>query len=147
LFFLSKIKSRLNAIPHLIRSVVRLKSACSVFNETSMKQAKLQFNIMALSLLTASTAFATDGYFSHGYGVKTQATGGAGIALPQDSLAAASNPAGIAWTGNRIDGGLSWFSPSRNTEITGNGVPGVNGSYDGMIKRISGYPNWATPDS
>jgi long-chain fatty acid transport protein len=100
-----------------------------------MKQAKLQFNIMALSLLTASTAFATDGYFSHGYGVKTQATGGAGIALPQDSLAAASNPAGIAWTGNRIDGGLSWFSPSRNTEITGNGVPGVNGSYDGNDKK------------
>lgn len=100
-----------------------------------MKHAKLQFNVLALSLLTASTAFATDGYFSHGYGVRTQATGGAGIALPQDSLAAASNPAGIAWTGNRIDGGLSWFSPSRSTDITGNGVPGVNGSYEGNDKK------------
>jgi long-chain fatty acid transport protein len=100
-----------------------------------MKHAKLQFNVLALSLLTASTAFATDGYFSHGYGVRTQATGGAGIALAQDSLAAASNPAGIAWTGNRIDGGLSWFSPSRSTDITGNGVPGVNGSYEGNDKK------------
>lgn len=100
-----------------------------------MKHAKLQFNVLALSLLTVSTSFATDGYFSHGYGVRTQATGGAGIALPQDSLAAASNPAGVAWTGNRIDGGLSWFSPSRSTDITGNGVPGVNGSYDGNDKK------------
>jgi len=100
-----------------------------------MKHAKLQFNVLALSLLTVSTAFATDGYFSHGYGVRTQATGGVGIALPQDSLAAASNPAGIAWTGNRIDGGLSWFSPSRSIDITGNGVPGVNGSYEGNDKK------------
>lgn len=100
-----------------------------------MKHAKLQFNVLALSLLTVSTAFATDGYFSHGYGIRTQATGGVGIALPQDSLAAASNPAGIAWAGNRIDGGLSWFSPSRSTDITGNGVPGVNGSYEGNDKK------------
>ena len=40
----------------------------------------------ALSLLFATNAFATDGYFSHGYGVKSQGMGGVGIALPQDAF-------------------------------------------------------------
>ncbi|WP_230412273.1 OmpP1/FadL family transporter [Undibacterium hunanense] len=82
--------------------------------------------------MTISTgAFATDGYFSHGFGVKSQATGGIGIALPQDSLAAATNPAGTVLVGDRVDAGVSWFAPRRGADITGNGAPGANGSYDG----------------
>jgi hypothetical protein len=112
-----------------------------------MKQAKLQFNIMALSLLTASTAFATDGYFSHGYGVKTQATGGAGIALPQDSLAAASNPAGIAWTETVLTAGSAGLVPAAIPRSPETVFPESMAATTEMIKRISGYPNWATPDS
>ena len=48
------------------------------------------------------TAQATNGYFSHGYGVKSQAIAGVGIALPQDGLTAATNPAGTAFTGTRL---------------------------------------------
>ena len=40
--------------------------------------------LLALTLLLALPAFATDGYFSTGYGVKQQGQGGAGIAFPQD---------------------------------------------------------------
>ena len=59
---------------------------------------------------------ATDGYFSHGYGVKSQGMGGVGIALPQDGLAAAANPAGTAFVGDRFDLGLVWFRPSRGRD-------------------------------
>jgi long-chain fatty acid transport protein len=82
-------------------------------------------------LLASAEAAATDGYFAHGYGVKSQGMGGVGIALPQDALAAASNPAGMGLIGDRIDVGATWFRPIRETEISGNGGgAAVNGRYD-----------------
>jgi long-chain fatty acid transport protein len=92
---------------------------------------KLLLAAATAAALAPLGAHATVGYFSHGYGIKAKATGGVGIALPQDSLAAASNPAGMAWVGNRADLGLEWFAPDRSAEITGNIFPGVNGTYDG----------------
>jgi len=80
--------------------------------------------------LAPLAAYATTGYFAHGYGMKSKATGGVGIALPQDSLAAASNPAGMVLVGNRVDLGVDWFMPDRGASITGNGA-GLNGTYDG----------------
>lgn len=88
-------------------------------------------------VLLPGMAMATDGYFSHGYGVKSQGMGGVGIALPQDGLAAAANPAGTAFVGDRFDLGLVWFRPSRGGEIRGNGLntpmgpTSLDGSYDG----------------
>lgn len=76
------------------------------------------------------SALATNGYFSHGYGVKSQAIAGVGIALPQDGLTAATNPAGTAFTGTRLDVGVNLFNPSRGAEISGNGA-GLNGNYSG----------------
>lgn len=86
------------------------------------------------AVLAPGLALATNGYLSHAYGVKAQGIAGVGIALPQDGLAAATNPAGTAFIGNRVDLGLTWFSPNRNAEITGNGA-GLNGSYDGNDTR------------
>ena len=85
----------------------------------------------AAAVLAPGTALATTGYFQHGYGIKAKSMGGVGIALPQDALAAATNPAGIAWIGNRVDLGVDWFSPDRGATITGSGAPGANGTYDG----------------
>ena len=85
---------------------------------------------LVLMLFASAPALATDGYFSHGYGVKSQGIGGVGIALPLDGLAAATNPAGTAFLQDRFDLGINYFVPKRNAEITGNGV-GANGSYDG----------------
>ncbi len=82
------------------------------------------------AILAPGLALATNGYFSHGYGVKAQGLAGTGIALPQDALAAATNPAGTAFVGDRLDLGLTWFRPSRGSEINGNRA-GLNGSYDG----------------
>lgn len=74
---------------------------------------------LAVMLFGSSTAFATNGYFSHGYGIKSKGMGGVGIALPQDSLAAAINPAGMVLVGDRVDLGLDWFSPKRDATIGG----------------------------
>lgn len=79
-------------------------------------------------------ALATNGYFSHGYGVKAQAVAGVGIALPQDSLAAATNPAGTALVGSRLDAGLNLFSPNRGSEVTGDTSP-LKGSYNGDARK------------
>jgi long-chain fatty acid transport protein len=91
--------------------------------------------VLPFTLLLATSVFATDGYFSTGYGVIQQGQGGAGIALPQDSLAAATNPAGMVLVGNRFDFGLTLFRPIRTASITGNGFPGADGDYDGSRKK------------
>jgi long-chain fatty acid transport protein len=82
------------------------------------------------AVLAPGMALATTGYFAHGYGIKAKSMGGVGIALPQDALAAASNPAGIAWIGDRIDLGADLFTPDRGASIVGNGA-GASGTYDG----------------
>jgi len=88
---------------------------------------------------------ATDGYLSQGYGVKQMGQGGAGVALPVDSLAAATNPAGMVFVGNRFDFGVSLFTPDRSGTIIGNqlppGYPDVNGTYD-----ANGKTNFFIPE-
>lgn len=74
--------------------------------------------VMLAALLIADAAFATDGYFLTGYGTKQQGQGGAGVAKPADSLAGATNPAGLLLVGNRIDIGLTLFRPNRSATIT-----------------------------
>jgi long-chain fatty acid transport protein len=88
------------------------------------------FAFMALAGL-AGSAFATNGYFSHGYGQAAKGMGGAGIAYPQDSLAAATNPAGMVHVGNRMDIGLEIFAPDRGFTY-GGGSPDGNG--DGAME-------------
>jgi long-chain fatty acid transport protein len=83
-----------------------------------------------LAVLAASNANATDGYFAHGYGVKSQGMGGVGIALPQDALAAAANPAGMGLIGDRVDFGVTWFRPQREAEIRGTAFGFSDGKYD-----------------
>lgn len=83
----------------------------------------------AILLIASAEANATDGYFAHGYGVKSQGMGGVGIALPQDALAAAANPAGMGLIGNRVDFGVTWFRPQRESQIVGNAF-GFDGKYE-----------------
>jgi long-chain fatty acid transport protein len=83
----------------------------------------------------ASPALATNGYFSHGYGMKAKGMAGVGIALAQDSLAAATNPAGMVMVGDRLDIGLDWFRPMRDATIVGNGLLGPSYSLDGNGKK------------
>ena len=96
---------------------------------------RIQVAALLASLFFPAAAHATNGYLSNGYGMKSQGLAGVGIALPQDALAAANNPAGTALVGDRIDLGLYWFVPERGAAITGSPVPGASGSYDGNDKK------------
>jgi len=72
------------------------------------------------ALTIPMTAMATNGYFAHGYGTKNKALAGGGSALPQDAMAAATNPAGMVTVGDRMDLGFAIFSPSsRGYTVTG----------------------------
>ena len=86
---------------------------------------------VALATLAAfSSANATNGPMPHGYGIKAMGMGGASIALPQDAIAAANNPAGMAMVGERFDMGLSVVivdpkSSFGGTEYKGDGVKAI----------------------
>lgn len=69
----------------------------------------------------ATSALATNGYFSHGYGIKAKGMGGASIAMTDDAFGGANNPASSAWAGNRLEVGVDIFMPKRGMERTGPG--------------------------
>ncbi len=68
----------------------------------------------ALALVFPVTAFATNGMNMIGYGAKATGMGGAGVAYPQDAMAAAYNPAGMTEVGQmRLDATIELFYPPR----------------------------------
>lgn len=71
------------------------------------------------ALCGSAPALATNGTMPHGYGIKAQGMGGVAIALPQDSLAAANNPAGMAFVGDRLDLGLAVVMPKPESSFGG----------------------------
>jgi len=83
----------------------------------------LKRNALAVAVAMAAAlpgaAWATNGYFSHGYGSKANGMAGAGVALPGDALAAATNPAGMVMVGDRTDVGIAIFSPIREYTVNG----------------------------
>ena len=76
--------------------------------------------LATLGLAVSLPAVATNGYLAHGYGIKSKGMAGSGIALPQDSLIGATNPAGIAFVGERLDISAALFTPRRSYDVTGN---------------------------
>jgi long-chain fatty acid transport protein len=87
------------------------------------------FTVAAL-LALAGTAHATNGYFSHGYGIRAKGMGGASLAVTGDAFGGANNPATMVWAGNQLDLGLDLFMPKRDMTRSGAGFPPINGSVD-----------------
>ncbi len=79
---------------------------------------------LAVAAVISTPASATNGYFAIGYGAKAMGVAGAGVAFAQDSLAAASNPAGIIAVGNRADLGVRFFNPNRSSTLDVNAAFG-----------------------
>lgn len=61
-----------------------------------MSGARATTRLAAVACLLAFPCHATNGYFPHGWGAKSAAMAGAGSALAEDAMIAATNPAGIA---------------------------------------------------
>ena len=75
--------------------------------------------VLAITVAAPGAVLATNGYKMAGFGAKAQGMGGVGVAFPQDSIAAATNPAGMAFVGNRFDIGVEAFNPNRSAELAG----------------------------
>ncbi|HHJ4328341.1 TPA: OmpP1/FadL family transporter, partial [Klebsiella pneumoniae] len=97
--------------------------------------------LVLLSALASTGAHATNGYFAHGYGIKAQGQAGVSIAQPQDALAAANNPAGTVWLGDRLDIGMTYFAPDRSARIHGNQA-GLDGNYNGNGRNAFVIPDF-----
>jgi long-chain fatty acid transport protein len=94
----------------------------------------------AIAILPVS-ARATNGYFLSGVGTDHKAMAGAGVALPLSALSAATNPAGLAFVGDRLDLAIALFNPNRDYTITGapSGHEGTFGLTPGEVKSDSRY--------
>lgn len=106
---------------------------------------------VAIAMPTAS--FATNGYFAIGYGMRALGMGGASIAFPQDALAAAANPAGMAEVGTRIDVGAQLFHPPRKVYAQGSAygfhtydTVNPDGSHGPLAEARSGSNEFLIPD-
>ena len=91
------------------------------------------------ALAVPTTSFATNGYFGHGYSAYSNGLAGAGVALPQDAMASATNPAGMVWVDQSLDVGAAYFSPHRQYTVNGNpsGLPGTFGLAPGTVESDS----------
>jgi len=89
---------------------------------------KLGVAVSVVSVLALpGIAQATNGYFGHGYGAKQGGIAGGGVALPQDPMIAAINPAGLASLGRENVIGVAVFSPLRSYTVSGFSPPPPNG--------------------
>jgi long-chain fatty acid transport protein len=93
-----------------------------------MKKISLRATAVAVAALATTSAFATDGYFPHGYGMKALGMGGASVAMTDNAFAGANNPATAAFSGGRYDLGVNMFMPKRGASRTGAAMTGDQSS-------------------
>ena len=109
--------------------------------------------VATATALAPCAALATDGYFSHGYGMQAKGRGGASTAMTTDAFGGAVNPATMAFAGDRLDVGLDWFRPDRSASRSGSagGTGALDGSANGnetqdfFIPEL-GYNKMLSPD-
>ena len=103
-----------------------------------MRASRILFALTPLcALLAAGSVHATNGYFSHGYGIKAKGMGGASTAMTKDAFGGANNPASMVWVGDRMDIGVDLFNPKRS--VSRQGSTGFGGVYDGSVTSDSNY--------
>ncbi|HHJ36118.1 MAG TPA: hypothetical protein ENJ87_10180 [Gammaproteobacteria bacterium] len=107
----------------------------------------------ALSLTLPYVANATNGYFLIGFGAKSRALGGTGVANNNGGMAAAFNPATMIDSGTRFDVGAELFIPPRavtnNSTVLGYTdersnqdiflIPSMGGTYQMNNKMALGF--------
>jgi long-chain fatty acid transport protein len=85
--------------------------------------------IVVTGICAAGSAFATNGYFTHGNGTKNKAMAGSGIALPEDAIDVTNNPAVAPFVGDQLIFGAALFSPIRKYSTSDSLVNGNFGAF------------------
>ena len=108
-----------------------------------MKNSKqIKAAVVAIPMVIAMNTYATNGYFTHGIGTHNKAMAGAGTASPSQAIDAANNPAAAAMVGDRMDAGLSIFSPRRSYKTTDSQLNGQFGSFTVGPNDIDSDAEW-----
>ena len=84
--------------------------------------------VAVAGICAAGSAFATNGYFTHGTGTKNKAMAGSGIAMPEDAIDVTNNPAVAPFVGDQLIFGAALFSPIRRYETTDSDLNGQMGA-------------------
>ncbi len=90
----------------------------------------------------AGSALATNGYFTHGLGVKNKAMAGAGTANPEEAMSIANNPAASVQLGDTFQVGMAIFSPRREYSASSSMANGNGGAFtlaEGTVSSDSNY--------
>jgi len=95
--------------------------------------------VLSVLLAAALPAHATNGYFSHGYGMRAKGQAGAGIAQSQDALVIATNPAGLSGVQDGFELGIDFFAPSRGSVVR---QGGTTVKYEGNGERVFFIPEF-----
>lgn len=91
-----------------------------------MKTYKNLFISLTLLIFAfSSNVYATNGYWSYGFGAQAKSMAGACVAMTLGAMCAASNPASMVHVGNRLDYGLSYFVPKRGFTANNDTSPGA----------------------
>jgi long-chain fatty acid transport protein len=90
---------------------------------------KLRLTGLMVPLLIANIAHATNGYLTAGLGINNDGLAGAGSADPTEVMILATNPGGLAFVGERVEAGLSLFSPDRSYSTSASLANGNGGAF------------------
>ena len=82
-----------------------------------------------VTLLITTPLWATNGYFTHGTGTKNKGMAGSGLAMPEDAISVANNPAAALANTGKYDLGLAVFVPDRYYETTPSQLNGQFGAF------------------
>ncbi|MDE1922217.1 MAG: outer membrane protein transport protein [Gammaproteobacteria bacterium] len=82
-----------------------------------------------MPLAFCGAAHATNGYFTDGAGTKSEGLAGAGSADPHEVMVIATNPAGLAFVGRRVEAGVGLFSPDRSYSTSPSLANGQGGAF------------------
>lgn len=98
----------------------------------SLRVRKAAASLLALGIFVFSgSAFATNGYFTHGVGAQSKGMAGTGVGSNADmgAIMGASNPALVVFSGEAWEAGLSFFSPRRSYVASSSLANGNGGAF------------------
>lgn len=81
------------------------------------------------TLLITTPLWATNGYFTHGTGTKNKGMAGSGLAMPEDAISVANNPAAALANAGKYDLGIAVFSPLRSYKSGPSLANGQGGAF------------------